>query len=132
MCGAGGDVAEKLIGDKADLRYLEANNVRCSLGNLADFQVCTSDAKSLGNIEGVLISPSTRRCEYFVIESRSLFEQHRFLLPVVETGAIVEEPKTLKIAARKDELNLEKFTPSSVPQFSDEDLITTIFAQDAA
>ena len=125
-------MAEKLIGDKADLRYLEANNVRCSLGNLADFQVCTSDAKSLGNIEGVLISPSTRRCEYFVIESRSLFEQHRFLLPVVETGAIVEEPKTLKIAARKDELDLEKFTPSSVPQFSDEDLITTIFAQDAA
>ena len=60
---------EKLIGDKADLRYLEANNVRCSLGNLADFQVCTSDSKSLGNIEGVLISPSTRRCEYFVIES---------------------------------------------------------------
>lgn len=125
-------MAEKLIGDKADLRYLEANNVRCSLGNLADFQVCTSDSKSLGNIEGVLISPSTRRCEYFVIESRSLFEQHRFLLPVVETGAIVEEPKTLKIAARKDELDLEKFTPSSVPQFSDEDLITTIFAQDAA
>ena len=126
-------MAEKLIGDnKADLRYLEANSVRCSLGNLADFQVCTSDSKSLGNVEGVLISPSARRCEYFVIESRSLFEQHRFLLPVVETGAIVEEPKTLKIAARKDELDLEKFTPSSVPQFSDEDLITTIFAQDAA
>jgi hypothetical protein len=124
-------VAEKLIGDKADLRYLEANSVRCSLGNLADYRVCTADSESLGNIEGVLISPSMRRCEYFVIESRSLFEQHWFLLPV-ETGAIVEEPKTLKIAARKDELDLETFTPSSVPQFSDEDLITTIFAQDAA
>jgi PRC-barrel domain protein len=124
-------VAEKLIVEKADLRYLEANSVRCSLGNLADFRVCTSDSKSLGNIEGVLISPSTRRCEYFVLESRSLFEQQRFLLPV-GTGAIVEEPKTLKIAARKDELDLETFTPSSVPQFSDEDLIATIFAQDAA
>jgi hypothetical protein len=38
----------------------------------------------------------------------------------------------LKINARKDELNLETFTPSSVPEFSDDDLITTIFSQDAA
>jgi len=121
-------VADKSIGD---LRYLEANSVRCSAGNLAEFQVCTEDLKFLGSVEGVLISPSSRRCEYFVIESRGFLSQRQFLLPV-DSCAVVEEPKTLKIAARKDELELEAFTPSSIPQFSDEDLIAAMFAQDAA
>ena len=121
----------KLIGDIAELRYLDASNVRCPAGYLSDFKVCTEDSESLGHINGVLISPVTRRCEYFVIESRGLFSHKRFLLPV-EAGAFLEEPATLKINARKDELDLETFTPSSVQQFSDEDLLTTIFSQDAA
>ena len=66
-----------------------------------------------------------------VIESKGLLSHKRFLLPVQE-GASLQEPATLKINARKDELDLETFTPSSVPEFSDDDLITTIFSQDAA
>lgn len=121
----------KPTGEIADLRYLDAANVRCPAGYLSDFRVCTEDSESLGNINGVLISPVTRRCEYIVIESKGLLSHKRFLLPV-EEGAILQEPATLKINARKDELNLETFTPSSVPEFSDDDLITTIFSQDAA
>jgi hypothetical protein len=125
-------VPDKRTDDKTSLRYLEANSVRCSDGQLSDFRVCTEDSQPLGSVEGVLISPSTRRCEYFVIESRGLFTHRRFLVPV-EAGAVVQDAfNTLKISARKDELNFEAFTPSSVPQFSDEDLITTIFTQDAA
>jgi hypothetical protein len=124
-------VATKLIGEIADLRYLDANNVRCPAGYLSDFKVCTEDSESLGSIDGVLISPITRRCEYFVVGSKGLFSHKRFLLPV-EAGASLQEPATLKISARKDELDLETFTPRSVPEFSDEDLITTIFSQDAA
>jgi PRC-barrel domain protein len=124
-------VDRKLAGDIADLRYLDANNVRCPAGYLSDFRVCTEDSESLGSINGVLISPVTRRCEYFVIESKGFFSHKRFLLPV-GAGASLEEPATLKINARKDELDLETFTPSSVAEFSDEDLITTIFSQDAA
>jgi hypothetical protein len=126
------DVAEKRTGDIADLRYLDAHAVRCSDSSLSDFRVCTQDAQPLGNVDGVLISPSTRRCEYFVVASRGMLTHRRFLVPV-ESGAIVQDEfNTLKITARKDELDLETFTTSSVPQFSDEDLITTIFAQDAA
>jgi hypothetical protein len=124
-------VARKRTSDIANLRYLDSTSVRCPAGYLSDFQVRTQDAESLGNIGGVLISPLTRRCEYFVIESRGLLGHKRWLLPV-EAGAIVEEPATLKINARKDELDLETFTPSSVEKFTDEDLITTIFSQDAA
>ena len=125
-------MAEKRTGDIADLRYLDANAVRCSDSSLSDFRVCTQDAQPLGNVDGVLISPSTRRCEYFVIEGRGILTHRRFLVPV-ETGAIVQDEfNTLKIAARKDELDLETFTQSSVRNFTDEDLITTIFSQDAA
>jgi hypothetical protein len=116
-------VPEKPATEIADLRYLDASSVRCPAGYLSDFQVCTQDSESLGNIGGVLISPVTRRCEYFVLESRGFLTHKRFLLPV-DAGATV--------SARKDELDLETFTPSSVQQFSDEDLITTIFSQDAA
>lgn len=124
-------MAGKPTGEIADLRYLDAANVRCPAGYLSDFKVCTEDSESLGSINGVLICPVTRRCEYFVIETKGLFSHKRYLLPV-EEGAILQEPATLKITARKDELDLETFTPSSVPEFSDDDLITTIFSQDAA
>ena len=124
-------MADKPTTAIAGLRYLDASSVRCPAGYLSDFRVCTQDSEALGNIDGVLISPLTRRCEYFVIESRGFLSHKRFLLPV-EAGAIVEEPATLKINARKDELDLETFTPSSVPQFSDDDLIATMFSQDAA
>jgi len=125
-------VTEKRPGEIADLRYLDAHAVRCSDSNLSEFRVCTQDAQPLGNVDGVLISPSTRRCEYFVITSRGLLTHRRFLVPV-EKGAIVQDEfNTLKITARRDELDLETFTQSSVPQFSDDDLITTIFSQDAA
>lgn len=126
------NVPENRTGDIADLRYLEANAVRCAEGHLSDFRVCTEDSLPLGSVDGVLISPSTRRCEYFVVESSGLFRHRRFLVPV-ETGAIVQDAfNTLKISARKDQLDLADFTPSSVPQFSDEDLITAMFTRDAA
>jgi hypothetical protein len=126
------NVPDKRTDDKTSLRYLEANSVRCSDGHLSDFRVCTEDAQSLGSVEGVLIRPSTRRFEYFVVESPGLFTHRQFLVPV-EAGAVVQDAfNTLRISARKDELDLEVFTPSSVPAFSDEDLITTIFTQDAA
>ena len=114
------------------LRYLQADNVNCPSGKLAKFRVVTADAEALGHVSGVLISPATRRCEYFVIESPGLFSQRRFLLPV-DAGAVLEDNgKSLRIPARKDELNLQTYTPHSVPQFSDEDMLTAMFTRDAA
>jgi hypothetical protein len=125
-------VAEKDLEATVGLRYLEADRVECPAGNLAGFRVVTEDAEALGSVRGVLISPATRRCEYFVIESAGFFSHRRFLVPV-EAGAVVQdEPKRLKISARKDELDLQTFSQSSVPEFSDEDLLQTMFTRDAA
>ena len=104
----------------------------CPAGDLAEFRVCTEDAQPLGRVEGVLISPSTRRLEYFVIGSPGFLKRRRYMLPV-EAGAVVEdEPKTLRLNARKDELELEPFHPHSVQEFSDTDLLKTIFKTEAA
>ena len=54
------------------------------------------------------------------------------LFGLLIAGIMLAPNLVLKINARKDELDLETFTPSSVPEFSDDDLITTIFSQDAA
>lgn len=122
----------KQVQTTAGLRYLQADNVNCPSGNLAEFRVVTADAEALGHVSGVLISPATRRCEYFVIESPGLFSHRRFLLPV-DAGAVLEDDgKSLRIPARKDELNLQTYTQHSVPQFSDEDLLTAMFTRDAA
>ena len=124
--------ATKELESTAGLRYLEADNVNCPSGNLAAFRVITADAEALGHVSGVLISPATRRCEYFVIESPGLFSRRRFLLPV-DAGAVLEDDgKSLRIPARKDELDLQSYTPHSVPVFSDEDLLTAMFNRDAA
>jgi hypothetical protein len=125
-------VADKSPVETADLRYLEAHSVRCQAGSLSDFRVCTADSEPLGSVDGVLISPSSRRLEFFVIESPGMFVHRRFLLPV-DAGAVVQDdPKTLRLTAKKDELELQAFRPKSVPEFSDDDLIRTMFAQDAA
>ncbi len=122
----------KELEPNADLRYLKADSVNCPSGTLADFRVVTADAEALGNVSGVLISPATRRCEFFVIASPGLLSQRRFLLPI-DAGAVLEnDPKSLRLSARKDELDLQSFTLHSVPQFSDEDLLTAMFNRDAA
>jgi PRC-barrel domain len=116
----------------AELRYLKADSVNCPSGNLAEFRVVTADAKALGNVSGVLISPTARRCKFFVIASPGLLHQRRFLLPIDGAAVLEDGPKSLRLTARKDELDLQAFTPHSVPQFSDEDLLTAMFTRDAA
>ena len=110
------------------LRYLDAESVRCFTSNLSGFRVCTGDDQPLGSVNGVLISPASRQLRYFVIETPGIFAHRRYLLPA-EAGAVVDEDtKTLQIGAKKDELDLQSFKLRSVPQFSDTDLLETMFS----
>jgi hypothetical protein len=121
----------KPLENAGDLRYLNAANVRCPEGSLADFQVCTEDAQSLGHVEGVVICPASRRLAYFVTTSPGLLQYQRYLVPV-DAGAVLQhEPKTLRLSARKDELDLHTFTPRSIPPLSDEDVAAAMFAKTA-
>ena len=113
-----------------NLRYLGAQSVRFSQGNLSGFRVCTEDAQPLGNVTGVLISPALRQLRYFVIQTPGVFSFREYLLPADVAGARLEEDqKTLRIDARKDELQLESFNARSVQEFSDSDLLEAIFTR---
>lgn len=119
--------------ESADLRYLDAHSVRCAAGNLSDFHVCTEDAQPLGSVDGVLISPSQRQLRYFVIDKPGLLSHRRYLLSIEEGAVLQPDRKTLQIPARMDQLELTSFSRRSVPEFSDDDLIATVFASpDAA
>ena len=113
----------------AGLRYLDAHSVRCAAGSLSDSRVCTEDAQPLGSVDGVLISPSLRQLRYFVIETPGLFVHRRYLLPAEAGATVQQDGKTLQIGTSKEALELESFKPGSVPEFSDEDLVETIFAR---
>lgn len=125
-------MAGKPLDDSADLRYLGAESVRCAAGNLSNFRVCSGDAQPLGSIDGVLISPSSRRIEYFVIQSPGRLMRRKYLLPLAAGPFVQEDPRTLRAAATKDELDLQTYTARFIPEFSDDDLIKTMFASDAA
>lgn len=117
--------------ESADLRYLEADHVRCPAGTLSEFRVSTEDAKPLGIVEGVLISRSLGRLAYLVLRLPGLLMSRRFLLPI-EAGAVVEDaPKVLRVHARREDLHLRTFTPRSVPNLSGADLNAALFAADA-
>ena len=104
-----------------------------SLGQSGGVPVVTADAEALGNVGSVLISPSTRRCEYFVIASPGCFHTAGSCFRSKPVQSRTRVRHTLKISARKDELNLEAFTPSfGAAVLRRRSLITTIFSRDAA
>ena len=121
-------MATNTVGRTDDLRYLEADHVKCRAGSLAGFRVCTEDAQPIGHVRGVLINPAERRVAFLVLDAPGLFKSKRYLLPFDAGAVVAPDPKTLQVAGRRDELDLETFSPKSVEEFSDDDLLTTMFS----
>lgn len=120
------------IADRSSLRYLSADNVRCSDGKLSGFQVCTDDARPIGRVQGVLIDPSERRLAYLVIDAPGRFTRRRLLLRPDEGTVVHDESKMLQLATASDDLQVEAFSRRAVPDFSDEDLLAALFPAPSA
>lgn len=121
-------MAEQAVGETADLRYLGADSVRCSEGNLSGFRVCTEDAQSIGKLAGILISPSERRLAYLVVEAPGFFAHRRYLLPLDAGAVVADASRTLNVVGiRKDELDHLTVAPRTFPAFSDDDLLEALF-----
>jgi hypothetical protein len=90
--------------------------------------MCTADDEQLGSFDGLLVDPASRRVRYFVVERASALRRRRYLVPA-DTLATLDE-RTLRVQAHADDL--ERFDARTVPAFSDEDLITAMFAPSAA
>jgi uncharacterized protein YrrD len=114
-----------------DLCYLKAQNVEIPAGKLADLEVCSRDDEKLGDLDGVLIEPSARRVRYLVVKPSGWF-RGRYLLPVQDVTRVERDQNVLRIEAPAAEVSRETFTPDAVRPFTDEDVITVMFAPDAA
>ena len=110
------------------LRYLEADHVEGPVGKLGRLELCTVDDEKLGVLDGVLIDPAARRVRYFVVKSNGWLKRNRYLLPADDVAHVEAGHRILRIEAPAVALPREKFDAASVPAFSDEDVITAMFA----
>jgi hypothetical protein len=115
-----------------DLCYLDAQNVEIPAGKLADLEVCSRDDEKLGDVDGVLIEPSARRVRYFVVKSSGWFKTGRYLVPVEDLARVDCNQHVLRIETPASELPRQAFMPEAVRPFTDEDVVTVMFAPTAA
>jgi hypothetical protein len=111
---------------------LQADNVELPAGTLAGLQLCSRDDQSLGALDGVLIEPSTRRVRYFVVKRAGWLRSNRYLLPLETPAHVDRERNVLRLEVSADDLPRENFDANTVRPFSDEDVVTAMFAPNAA
>lgn len=115
----------------SDLCYLAARNVEIPAGKLADLEVRTRDEEKLGDVDGVIIEPSARRVRYLVVKT-GRFRKGRYLLPVENLPQLDRSCHALRLHEPACEIEREAFDAESVRPFTDEDVITVMFAPTAA
>ena len=123
-------MTNELTGQTDTLRYLDADHVSHPSGTFAGVTLWSEEDEKLGVISGVLVEPSTRRAQYFVIERRSVLRPRRYLLPVDSRPVFDADDRKLRVHARPDDL--QRYDGRLVEPFSDEDAITAMFAIPAA
>lgn len=112
--------------------YLPASQVQGPVGALSDVRLRTTDDNALGKLDGVVINPAERRVVYFVVRSSSWRGGRRFLVPA-DVLLHMDADRTLTVHVRRDELSrCEEFDKRKVREFSDDDVVTAMFARSAA
>ena len=107
---------------------MQAQNVEIPAGRFAGLEVCSRDDEKLGDIDGVLIEPSARRVRYFVVKSTGWLSRQRYLLAVDDLAHVERDQNVLRMESRAAELPRQIFDADTVRPFSDEDVVTAMFA----
>ena len=115
------------------LRYLDASRVNSPAGVLSQMDVETIDGAPVGAVDGILIDPAARRIRFYVIALRQwLGRRRRFLLPADQPALLEPERKALRLQVDQTALqSCVEFRNQTVPEFSDADLLSAMFARTA-
>ena len=126
--GVGGRFALGVAGaNEVDLRYLDAGHVEHPTGTLEGLRVCTDQNEPIGELDGVLIEPSTRRVRYFVVDTDK--PAHDRCVFSADGPVVLDLPsRRLTVGSSVDMEPL----PGAVQPFSDEDVMTALFRSTAA
>lgn len=115
-----------------ELRYLDAQHVQYPQGTLADLNLYTADDEKLGAIGGVLIDPAHRRVRYYVVESPGWFKVRRYLFSADALAVVQPDEGVLRVDMPAADLTPREFDPATARRFSDDDLLASMFAPQAA
>ena len=113
------------------LRYLDANAVGCPSGTLEGLSLFDREDETIGVIDGVLIEPSTRSLRYYVVQAADFLKRRRFLVPADSPAVVLPEYKALRVDISADSVERQRFDSRAVPRFSDDDLLSAMFASRA-
>jgi hypothetical protein len=116
-------VAAEVIANTA-LRFLPARKVRIGACHFEKFLVKNESGERMGALEGFIVEPGARKIRYAVVHPRGLLAQP-CLVPLPGTR-IDAESETLVVDGSLS--GCEPFDRSSYPKFSDEDVVTAVFA----
>ena len=108
------------------LRYLDTSRLEGPLVKPLDVRA-RADA-SLGTFDGVVVDPEQRRVRYLVVDRGWRFKHNRRLIPM-PLASVDCERNILRLEV--DDLDADgwqEFDVRAFPVFSDDDLITAIFA----
>ena len=112
----------------SNLRYLAASRVDTSAGDLRDAVVLSPSDEQLGKLNGIIVDPHERRLCYFVVESSHWLGRRQRLVPA-GFARVEWDRKALYLDVEPDRVNeCEECRSDRLPPFSDEDLITAMFA----
>jgi hypothetical protein len=111
-----------------NLRYLDADHVEAPLTEFGAADILDCQGQKMGSIDGVLVDPGQRKAVYLVIR-RGRIGAHRELLPIADLH-IEANGRALRL--QSETAPLERFDPRRYPTFSDDDLLTAMFASRAA
>jgi hypothetical protein len=107
---------------------LDAEAVECPAGTLDGLSLCTQDEETLGTIDGVLIDPTKRQIRYYVVDESRLLSRRRYLVPADAPTVVLPEHRAVRMEIPANCIEPRRFDARAVPRFSDEDLVTAMFA----
>jgi hypothetical protein len=103
------------------------------VGALSQMDVETVDGEQIGDVDGVLIDPAARCIRFYVIAARRRWlGRRRYLLPADQPALLEREGRVLRFEIDETALkSCQEFRNQEVPEFSDMDLVSAIFAKTA-
>ena len=113
-----------------DLRYIDAGKLRTTADPLVGSTVISPAGTVIGALTGALIDPARKHVPFLIVESSGWLVRHRYAVPF---GTAHFDPERKALVVDDEAEGVQELKGDDwFPGFSDEDLITAMFAPHAA
>ena len=115
--------------DNARLSYLDAESVRGPFPTCKHVSVWNDEDGNLGQLDGIVVDAEARQVRYLVVAAGGTFSRRRYLLPFSPMRVDANRHALCVDANKMDLVRCEKFEPRAFHRFSDDDLLSALFAR---